>query len=333
MSAPEEPSWWDSIPRLEFRWGHRFFPAWTTMGRLGALAGIALFGYLGVKLQLPTPVIVLVVAANVASFLAWRFVGRRWRRGRYILLEHAALAAATTVGASALFLVPARIVLGAWAPAMALTIAFGRLGCLFHGCCHGQPSLWGPRYRWLWPAVTGGRWAGVRYLPTQLIEGAVLAALAVAGSALALGNPGTAAATIPVAYAVARFELERWRGDDRAYYGPLSHSQWLSVGVLVVVATTGATAIGLAGIGATSLLFILRLRRLVPPPFISAPAGLEMLERAANEALAGRQAFAGAVAFIPKGPDGPDGVHVRVAPGHSALSRAAAAALTRVLNP
>ena len=43
----------------------------------------------------------------------------------------------------------------------------------------------------------------------------------------------------------------------------------------------------------------LRLRRLAPPPFISVPAGLEMLERAAQEALAGRPAFA--VAFIPDG--------------------------------
>lgn len=107
MDALEKPSWWDSIPRLEFRWGHRFFPAWTTMGRLGALAGAALFAYVGVKLRLSTLTIVAVVAANVVSFLAWRAVGRRWRGGRYILLEHAVLAAAMTVGSAALFLVPA----------------------------------------------------------------------------------------------------------------------------------------------------------------------------------------------------------------------------------
>lgn len=296
------------------------------MGRLGALAGAALFAYLGVKLRLSTLTIVAVVAANVASFLAWRAVGRRWRRGRYILLEYAAFAAAMTVGAAALFLVPARTVLGAWAPAMALTLALGRVGCLFHGCCHGQPSLWGLRYRCLWPAVAGGRWAGVRYLPIQVIECAVLASLAVAGSALALRGPGTAAAAIPTAYAVARFELERWRGDDRAYYGPLSHSQWLSVAVLMVVATAGGTSIGLVGIVTILLLFILRLRRLAPPPFISVPVGLEMLERAAEEALAGRPAFAGAVAFIP------DNAHVRVAPGNSALSHGAASALERALN-
>lgn len=210
---------------------------------------------------------------------------------------------------------------------MALTLAFGRVGCLFHGCCHGQPSLWGLRYRWLWPAVTGGRWAGIRYLPIQVIEGAVLASLAVAGSALALRGPGTAAATIPAAYAVARFELERWRGDDRAYYGPLSHSQWLSVAVLMVVVTAGDTSIGLVGLIATSLLFMLRLRRLVPPPFISVPVGLDMFERAAEEVLAGRPAFAGAVAFIP------DGAHVRVVPGNSALSHGAASALERALSP
>ncbi len=316
---------WEQVPRLELRLGRRRLPAWTTLGRAGAVAGALVFALGGAAAGIDAIVVAAVISASVGSFALGRAVGRRWRGGRYVLLELAVLACGATAGVTAALGGPMAAVLDRWMVALAVCLAIGRLGCLCHGCCHGQAARRGLRYPWLPPWYVGSRWEALRLFPLQAVEAGLLAALAIAGGWLAVRAPGVAASALPVGYAIGRFELERWRGDARRYIGPLSHTQWWCVALAAAVTALGDRAIGAAGLGAIALLLAARVRRLAPPPALSSPEVLTELGRAADRALAGEAARVGAIVLEPA----PEGVRVR--PGGSSLSREAARALAAVI--
>jgi hypothetical protein len=242
-----------------------------------------------------------------------------------VLLEYALLACGATAGVTAALDGPMMAVLDRWMIALAVCLGIGRLGCLCHGCCHGQAARRGLRYPWLPPWYVGSRWEELRLVPLQAIEAALLAGLAIAGAWLAVRAPGIAASLIPAGYAVARFELERWRGDARRYIGPLSHNQWWCIAIAAAVTALGDLALGAAGLAAIALLLAARVRRLAPPIALSSPEALAELGHAADRALSGEAARAGAIVIEPA----PEGVRVR--PGRSSLSRGAARALAAVI--
>ena len=117
--------------------------------------------------------------------------------------------------------------------------AFGRVGCFFYGCCYGRDSD-------AWCAVVfpagspswyehGRRMVSV--LPTQLFEAAALLLLFAALMWLwrrSWRRPGLITGVYLVGYAVIRFGIEYLRGDPRAAVGPLSISQAISVGMVIV---------------------------------------------------------------------------------------------------
>ena len=117
--------------------------------------------------------------------------------------------------------------------------AFGRVGCFFYGCCYGRDSD-------AWCAVVfpagspswyehGRRMVGV--LPTQLFEAAALLLLFAALMWLwrrPWRRPGLITGVYLIGYALIRFGIEYLRGDPRAAVGPLSISQAISVGMVLV---------------------------------------------------------------------------------------------------
>lgn len=197
-------------------------------------------------------VIAASIAASIAAFAAWRAVGRRWRGGRYVLLEFSVLACAATAVATAWLDGPVPAVLDRWMVAIAVCLAIGRIGCLCHGCCHGRPARYGLHYPWLtpWPPDEDPR----RVFPLQAVEAGVLAVIAVAGAWLASRAVGDAASAIPAGYVVARFELEHWRGDARRHLGPLSHNQWWCIAIAAAVTGLGERWLGAAALAAIALL-------------------------------------------------------------------------------
>src|SRR5215467_6093505 len=62
-------------------------------------------------------------------------------------------------------------------------LAFGRLGCLSVGCCHGRPSRWGVRYGQS-HAECGfpPHYVGVRLFPIQAVESVFVFCLVVIGT-------------------------------------------------------------------------------------------------------------------------------------------------------
>lgn len=115
------------------------------------------------------------------------------------------------------------------APAVALGLAIGRLGCFVSGCCYGEacPPTWSVAPPW-WgggPPYDVPRW------PTALLEAAwALLLFFVLRRASRPGPgapPGQGFLLLLWLYAPGRFLLEGLRGDPRGGLLGLSTSQWL----------------------------------------------------------------------------------------------------------
>ncbi len=114
---------------------------------------------------------------------------------------------------------------------IAIAHAFGRLGCLFAGCCYGQEAEWG-----LQCAAPHGHTLPVNVIPTQLFEMCFLLLLAGVMALLYFRfkfnyNFGVYA----IAYGIWRFVIEFFRDDDRgALILGLQPSQFWSILMVLV---------------------------------------------------------------------------------------------------
>jgi hypothetical protein len=125
-------------------------------------------------------------------------------------------------------------------------LVFGRLGCTMVGCCYGRPASWGVSYG---PELERQGFphhlVGVLLLPVQAVESlacAIIAAVAMAGI---VGGwpPGLGLVWSGGAYAVARFALEFWRGDERRYRAGLSAPQRTSLWIAALLAALSLTGV------------------------------------------------------------------------------------------
>jgi len=114
-------------------------------------------------------------------------------------------------------------------PFVAVGHAVGRIGCFANGCCYGIPTT---------------AWFGVQFpdhphpvVPTQLLESAGLIVLFLLLRRLqtpaVLKRPGTLFGTYLIGYAVLRFLLEFWRGDQPIVWDGLTLHQLISLALLL----------------------------------------------------------------------------------------------------
>jgi phosphatidylglycerol---prolipoprotein diacylglyceryl transferase len=121
-----------------------------------------------------------------------------------------------------------------FAPGIALGHVVGRFGCLFAGCCYGKPTTrpWGITFTDPFAAANVGTPLGVPLHPTQLYEaGAEFLILMVLLLTERKGRPfaGRTFWLYMLLYAISRFIIEFYRGDDRGAVGMFSTSQFISV--------------------------------------------------------------------------------------------------------
>lgn len=117
-------------------------------------------------------------------------------------------------------------------PALVIGHAFGRIGCVFAGCCYGMEC--DSPISIVFPEGSAAP-AGVPLLPTQIMESVFLFLLcAFLVWRLAKKKPfGTVSGWYMVLYGAWRFGIEFFRNDDRGSVGFLSTSQFISIFVLL----------------------------------------------------------------------------------------------------
>ena len=116
--------------------------------------------------------------------------------------------------------------------------AFGRVGCFFAGCCYGM-EYHGP-LSYTYTVTAGSTPLGVPLLPIQLIETTCL--LILFGALMiaffkSKGRPFLCTKIYAIGYAAIRFTLEFFRGDKERGVALFSTSQWISIGIVVLVTT------------------------------------------------------------------------------------------------
>src|SRR5213593_1019634 len=121
-----------------------------------------------------------------------------------------------------------------FAPGIALGHVVGRFGCLFAGCCFGKPTTlpWGITFTDPFAAANVGTPLNHPLHPTQLYEaGAELLILGVLLLTEKKGKPfaGRTFWLYILLYAISRYIIEIFRGDERGTVGIFSTSQFISV--------------------------------------------------------------------------------------------------------
>jgi phosphatidylglycerol:prolipoprotein diacylglycerol transferase len=122
-----------------------------------------------------------------------------------------------------------------FAPGIALGYMVGRLGCLAAGCCYGKPApglAWAVTFTDPAAALNVGTPLNVPLHPTQLYES--IAGLVILLTLLAIEKrgrsfPGRTFWQFVLMYAVSRFIIEFFRGDDRGMVSMFSTSQIISL--------------------------------------------------------------------------------------------------------
>jgi hypothetical protein len=248
-----------SHPALPFAWldrrlsphvliFRRPLPAFQVWGVAGLCCALALAACLTVRRGLELPVMAALFGGAIANFFALVIV-KKIITGRENLVYYQHEIAVFLQAALILRLLsrPVLPYLDITAIAVGCFLAFGRVGCLMVGCCHGRPAGAGIRY-----TESHGEAGFTRSLvevplvPVQLIEAcwAFLIVLACAAWLASGSRPGEAFASYVAAYAIGRFWLEYWRGDPRRpYWRGSSAAQWISLvsaGLIVREEFTGA---------------------------------------------------------------------------------------------
>ncbi len=127
-----------------------------------------------------------------------------------------------------------------FAPGIALGHVIGRFGCFFAGCCYGRPTRvpWAITFTDPMAAANVGTPLGVPLHPTQLYEaGAEFLILLLLLFTERKGRPfaGRTFWLYMLLYAVSRYVIEIFRGDERGMVGIFSTSQFISI-ILVPLA-------------------------------------------------------------------------------------------------
>ena len=232
----------DRLVRPEIHVLHKSWPAFQVCGYTGLALAILLAMGLVVSLGLSPLVMTAIILSALATFLGLAMAIKIVTGEENLVYYHHAIAA-MIVAALVLWLLRQPILpcLDVTILGIGLFVAYGRIGCLMVGCCHGRPHRWGVCYR----AEHGDAgftpyYVGIRLFPIQAIESLWLFFTICAGSLLLLSaSPaGSALTWYVVAYGLGRFCFEFMRGDpDRPYRWGFSEAKWTSltlIGVAVV---------------------------------------------------------------------------------------------------
>jgi prolipoprotein diacylglyceryltransferase len=276
--------WRDLAGRLVQPWtartlrlGRRTVSAFRFWGGTGILAALLVSVVCAWILSLSVAVILLLAAVSVGTSLVLVLL-RTVLTGSEVLvfLHHAVAAGGASVVTLHLVDEPLLPYLEIVVLGLGVVLAFGRLGCLSAGCCHGRPHDWGVIYTADHARIGFSEsLVGVRLFPLQLAAALCVAAITVAGYAWLIlgGEAGSSLAWCVASYCWARLGFEFLRGDPVRPYGlGFSEAQWTCILVNVGILASGragwlpaGTAMQTAGIAFLAVAALSRLYRLGRP--------------------------------------------------------------------
>jgi hypothetical protein len=234
----------DGLARTTVVAAGRRLPAFRVCGTTGYVVAVITATGLALAHGLSAWLMLALCGVGALTFIVLSaYVRDADGRERLVYYHHQAAVLATTTATLVIAGAPVLPYVDLVAIGLGLFLAFGRVGCLMVGCCHGRPARVGIRYG---PAhVQEGFPAhreGVRLLPIQALESAwTLVAVGIAIAAT-LRAPGAGLAAYVVTYATGRFALEYLRGDGaRPYLLAVSEAQWTSLALAAAVVAAEAT--------------------------------------------------------------------------------------------
>lgn len=222
--------------------------AWPALVLLGVLAGLIVQVFLARHAHLPASTTTLLLAvASLVGLVGAKVYFLVLHRDRQapglfqtgLAIQGFVLAAISTAAAGAAVLsIPVRSFLDVTSVGLLVGLVIGRWGCFYGGCCAGRPtsSRWG---RW-----SSDRTLGVRRIPTQLLESAMAAVLAVLAATAVWADladpPGLVFVGAVASYTLGRQLLFPFRSVPRS---TASGRSWVLVASTVVLLVDLATAV------------------------------------------------------------------------------------------
>jgi len=224
----------DRIPRTELRLLRRHLPAFQVCGYAGLLFGFVQSLVLIRCLHLSQLVLLGITGVVILTFYGLAMATKILTGKEQIIYYHQEIAVLAMI---ALFLClthePILSYLDVAILGIGLFLAFGRVGCLMVGCCHGRPSKLGVCYRAAHAEAGFPRsLVNVRLFPVQALESIFVLCVVLLGDTLLVRGqqPGEALELYTVVYGCGRFYFEFLRGDvDRPYTWGFSQAQWISL--------------------------------------------------------------------------------------------------------
>jgi phosphatidylglycerol---prolipoprotein diacylglyceryl transferase len=233
--------------------GSFYIPTYGVLVALGFLAGLGMTLRLSRRVGLsPEKITNLAVYCAIAGILGAKLFMFLFDAGKYLShpsqifsLETLQAAGVFHGGFIAAFVVatlyirrqnlPVWLTMDAFAPGISLGHSIGRLGCFAAGCCWGKECHlpWGVYFRSNDAAPVP---LDKPLHPVQLYESAANLIIFAILYRLFTGShrPGQVIGLYLVLYSVVRFVIEFFREHEQSLWGPLSITQWIALGMLVL---------------------------------------------------------------------------------------------------
>lgn len=245
MTSKNVSAFFDRCARPRLQLFGRSWSSFHVCGVSGLTVAVALgAGLVTWRADLSLSVLAAVVVASCATFLVLTFATKVVVGVEKLIYYHHEIAILLVAGLLLRLLgQPVVPYLDVTVLGVGMFLAWGRIGCLMVGCCHGRPHRWGVCYGS--EHVAEGfapHLAGVRLFPIQLVESALVLVTVGWGTLLVWqgGQPGEALIFYVMGYGAARFALEFARGDaDRPYLAGFSEAQWTSLAIMGVALAAG----------------------------------------------------------------------------------------------
>lgn len=219
-------------PAIRLR--RRLVPVFRICGYTGLFLAILVVGYLVHGQGLSFWIMAGIIISSVLTFLSLAIVTKLIIGEERLIYYHQEIAV-MIVASVLLWLLqqPVLVYLDITILGLGVFLAFGRIGCLMAGCCHGLPSGWGVVYRVEHSfAGPSSHLVGVRLFPVQALESLWVFGIVIVGAVFVMTGrpPGDALTWYVVMYGLGRFFFEFMRGDsERHYYLGFSEAQWTSL--------------------------------------------------------------------------------------------------------